>query len=300
MDGNRLRLDEGSAVHTLLDRGHIRIPNLSDQAFVRRPLLAEEEFVAYHAAPLVAKGQVIGVLETFQRGPLNPDAEWLESLDAFAGTAAIAVDSAELFQSLERSNAELSMAYDATLEGWVHALDLRDKETEGHTQRVTAATLHLAEAMGMNKDELIHIRRGALLHDIGKIGIPDQVLLNPGPLSFEEWEIMRKHPVHAYEWLSPIAYLHKALEIPYCHHEKWNGTGYPRGLKDEQIPMAARIFAVVDVWDALSSRRPYRPAWSQDKVYKHVQAEGGKHFDPKIVATFLSLDRSEWQEKRPY
>lgn len=294
-DGKRLRLDEGRAIHALLDHGHICIPNLSEQAFVRRPLLAEEEFIAYHAAPLVAKNQVIGVLETFQRTPFRPDAEWLESLDAFAGQAAIAVNSAELFQSLQRSNAELSLAYDATLEGWVRALDLRDKETEGHTQRVTEATLHLAQAMGRDKDELVHIRRGALLHDIGKIGIPDQVLLKPGPLNSEEWEIMRRHPLYAYEWLSPIAYLQKALDIPYCHHEKWDGTGYPRGLKGEQIPLAARMFAIVDVWDALSCQRPYRPAWPQDRVCKHLQAETGHHFDPDIVEAFLSLDRSQWQ-----
>jgi HD-GYP domain-containing protein (c-di-GMP phosphodiesterase class II) len=202
----------------------------------------------------------------------------------------------ELFQSLQRSNAELSLAYDATLEGWVRALDLRDKETEGHTQRVTEATMHLARAMGLGREELVHIRRGALLHDIGKIGIPDQILLKPGPLSSAEWDIMRRHPLYAYEWLAPIAYLQKALEIPYCHHEKWNGLGYPRGLKDEQIPLAARIFAVVDVWDALSSDRPYRPAWPPEQVRKHVQAEAGSHFDPQIVEVFSSLDQSQWQK----
>jgi HD-GYP domain-containing protein (c-di-GMP phosphodiesterase class II) len=296
LDGRRLRLDEGRALHTMLEHGHICISNLTDQAFIRRPLLAEEKFVAYHAAPLIANQQFIGVLETFQRSPLHPDAAWLESLDAFAGQAAIAVNSAELFQNLQRSNAELSLAYDATLEGWVHALDLRDKETEGHTQRVTEATLHLARAAGLNRDELVHLRRGALLHDIGKIGIPDQILLKPGPLSSEEWEIMRRHPLYAYEWLSPITYLHKALDIPYCHHEKWDGTGYPRGLKNQQIPLAARVFAIVDVWDALSSDRPYRAAWSEEEVCKHIQTESEKHFDPAIVKTFLSLDRSGWRE----
>src|SRR5579871_288425 len=186
LDGKRLRLDEGRAVQALLNRRHIRISNLAEQAFVRRSLLADEEFVAYHAAPLIAKGQVLGVLETFQRTSFHPDPDWVESLEAFAGQAAIAVSSAELFQCLQRSNAELSLAYDATLEGWVRALDLRDKESEGHTQRVTEATFHLAEVMGLNTEELVHLRRGALLHDVGKIGIPDQILLKAGPLNAEE------------------------------------------------------------------------------------------------------------------
>ncbi|MEA2575140.1 MAG: hypothetical protein QOH93_2438, partial [Chloroflexia bacterium] len=181
------------------------------------------------------------------------------------------------------------LAYEATLEGWSHALDLRDKETEGHTQRVTEMTVRLAQELGAPEADVVQIQRGALLHDIGKMGIPDSILLKPGPLTEEEWEIMRKHPVYAYELLSPISFLRPALDIPYCHHEKWDGTGYPLGLKGEQIPLAARIFAVVDVYDALSSDRPYRKSWPQDKVLAHIRELSGTHFDPRIVEAFLLL-----------
>jgi HD-GYP domain-containing protein (c-di-GMP phosphodiesterase class II) len=188
----------------------------------RAPLLATEEFVSYHAVPLISKGQVKGVLETFHRGRLAPTAEWREFLETLAGQAAIAIDNAELFNNLQRSNTELALAYDTTLEGWSHALDMRDKETEGHTQRVTELTVRLARAFGMSDAELVHVRRGALLHDIGKMGIPDSVLLKPGPLDDSEWAQMRQHPVLAHNLLSPIPYLRPALDIPYCHHE--NGT----------------------------------------------------------------------------
>jgi putative nucleotidyltransferase with HDIG domain len=168
-------------------------------------------------------------------------------------------------------------------------LDLRDRETEGHTQRVTETTLRLARSLGIVESDLVHIRRGSLLHDIGKMGVPDHILLKPDKLSQEEWVTMRKHPVHAFEMLSPIAFLRPALEIPYCHHEKWDGSGYPRGLREAQIPLAARIFAVVDVWDALRSDRPYRPAWPDDKVIAHIQEQSGSHFDPLVVAAFLEM-----------
>ena len=183
--------------------------------------------------------------------------------------------------------AELERAYDATLEGWSRALDLRDKETEGHSRRVTDAALALAKTFGMSDDALVHMQRGALLHDIGKVGIPDSILLKPGPLSDEEWAIMKMHPVYAHELLSPIPFLHPTLDIPYCHHERWDGTGYPRGLSGEDIPIAARIFAVVDVWDALRSDRPYRMAWSEERVYKHIASLAGTHFDPAVVDVFL-------------
>ncbi len=190
---------------------------------------------------------------------------------------------------MQRSNLELGLAYDAALEGWTRALDLRDQETEGHTQRVTDLAVQLARAMGLPDEEIVHIRRGALLHDIGKMGIPDRILLKPDALTAEEWEIMRKHPVYAYEMLHPIPYLRQALEIPYCHHEKWDGTGYPRGLKGEQIPLAARLFAVVDVWDALRSNRPYRKAWSDAEALEYIREQAGKHFDPAVVEVFLKL-----------
>ncbi len=189
----------------------------------------------------------------FQRSRLDPDAEWLDFLESMARQAAIAIDHAYLFNDLQRSNRELVLAYDTTIEGWSRALDLRDKETEGHSKRVTEMVLTLARSLQVAEADLPHVRRGALLHDIGKMGVPDHILLKAGPLTEEEWVVMRMHPVYAYELLSPIAYLQQALDIPYCHHEKWDGSGYPRGLRGEQIPLAARIFALADVYDALSS-----------------------------------------------
>jgi putative nucleotidyltransferase with HDIG domain len=207
-----------------------------------------------------------------------------------AAQAAIAINNAQLFDDLQGSNISLTSAYDATIEGWSRAMDLRDKETEGHTLRVTDLTLKLARAMHIGEEsQLTSIRRGALLHDIGKMGVPDRILLKPGTLNPDEWKIMRRHPTYAYEMLTPIAYLQAALDIPYCHHEKWDGTGYPRGLKGEQIPLEARIFAIVDVWDAITSDRPYRPAWSKQKALEYIQQETGKHFDPQVVETFFKM-----------
>jgi len=182
---------------------------------------------------------------------------------------------------------ELAIAYDATIEGWSRAMDLRDEETEGHTQRVVEMTLKLAAHFGFSGGMLSQIRRGALLHDIGKLGVPDRILLKPGKLTEDEWVIMKKHPTFAFEMLAPIQYLNRALNIPYCHHEKWDGTGYPRGLSGEQIPLEARIFAVVDVWDALTSDRPYRKAWAREKVLGHIRSLSGTHFDPKVIDLFL-------------
>lgn len=184
---------------------------------------------------------------------------------------------------------ELLTAYDATLAGWVHAMDLRDKETEGHSQRVTSLTVELAVRMGLSGETLQNIWRGALLHDVGKLAIPDSVLLKPGPLTEDEWVVMRKHPVYAYEWLSQIEYLRPALDIPYSHHERWDGSGYPRGLKEEQIPLAARLFAVVDVWDALTNDRPYRSAWSAERTSTYLHSLMGVHFDPQVVEAFLTM-----------
>jgi response regulator RpfG family c-di-GMP phosphodiesterase len=286
-----LRSQQGYASRAVSGRLPVRVPDLAaaDEADPSTFLPADEGFLAYFAEPLIAKGQVKGVLEVFHRTPLAPDAEWLEFLEALAGQAAIAIDSARMVQGLQRSNAEVAQAYDATLEGWVRALDLRDRETEGHTQRVTEGTLELARAMGLDNGALTHIRRGALLHDIGKIGIPDRILLKPGPLTEAEWEIMRRHPLYAYQMLAPIGYLRNALDIPYCHHERWNGTGYPRGLKQEQIPLAARMFAVVDVWDALTFDRPYRAAWPRSQVLIYIREQAGKQFDPKVVEAFTTF-----------
>jgi putative nucleotidyltransferase with HDIG domain len=247
--------------------------------------------------PLVAKGQVKGVLELFNRMPLDFDMEWLEFAEALAGQAAIALDSAELFEQLERSNRELLMAYDTTIEGWSRALDYRDKETEGHSIRVTEMTVRLCKAIGMSDKDLVHVRRGALLHDIGKLGVPDSILLKPGTLTDDEFAVIKKHPDIAFKLLSPVAFLRPAMDIPYCHHEKWNGKGYPRGLKGEEIPLAARIFAVVDVWDALRSDRPYRPAWPEEKAREYLRSEAGAQFDAKIVDVFLATECSGSHEK---
>jgi hypothetical protein len=189
-----------------------------------------------------------------------------------------------------RASLDLAQAYDTALEGWSHALDLRDRESPGHAQRVTKMTMRLARAMGVPREELIHIRRGALLHDIGMMAISDSILFKPGPLTDEEWEVMRCHPAYAHDLLFPIPYLRPALDIPYCHHEKWDGTGYPRGLRGEQIPLPARIFAVADVWDALRSERPYGSVWPEDKARDYIREQAGKHFDPRIVEVFLRLE----------
>lgn len=192
-------------------------------------------------------------------------------------------------KTIQELHGDLKEAYDATIEGWARALDLRDKETEGHSRRVTEMTLQMARVIGMDEEEMLSIRRGALLHDIGKMGVPDSILLKPDALTVEEWEVMRKHPTYAYQMLSPVTFLQSALDIPYAHHERWDGSGYPRGLREKEIPLPARIFAVVDVWDALCSDRPYRKGWSQERILQHLQTETGAHFDPEIVALFFSL-----------
>jgi len=248
-----------------------------------------DAFKIMYVVPLVAKGQLKGVLEIFSRSELSYTKSWMGYLDALTAQAAIALDNAELFNSLQSSNTNLALAYDATIEGWSKALDMRDKETEGHCQRVADMTVRIATVMGVSESELVHVRRGALLHDIGKMGVPDSILLKPGPLTEEDWMIMRKHPVFAHEMLSPITFLSQALLIPYCHHEKWDGTGYPRGLKGDMIPLSARIFAVVDVWDALLSDRPYRPAWPQERVFQYLRDQAGIHFDPEVVRVFFRL-----------
>ncbi|MBN2085962.1 MAG: PAS domain S-box protein [Anaerolineales bacterium] len=286
-----LFINHGTAGRVALERRMILLPewDIREEDPARTGALATEEFHSYIAAPLIARGQVKGVLEIFHRRRLDPDPGWISCLETMAEQAAIAIDNAMLFEDLQRSNIELTLAYDATIEGWSRALDLRDHATEGHAQRVTEATIRLARALGMPEAELIHARRGALLHDIGKMAIPDGILLKPGPLDDPEWETMRRHPVSAFEWLAPIAFLRPSLDIPYCHHERWDGNGYPRRLKGEQIPIAARIFAVVDNWDALRSNRPYRKAWPDAQVKTHLKSLAGTFFDASIVRTFLEI-----------
>jgi response regulator RpfG family c-di-GMP phosphodiesterase len=290
----RLHMSQEGAGRAIQERRIISIPDLrlGGHAAVHAELTSSEKFVTYHAIPLIVKGQVKGVLEVFHRTFTEPGEDWLDFLDTLSGQAAIAIDSNQLFESLQRTNFELAIAYDETIEGWSTALDMRDHETEGHTQRVSRATQQLASFKGMNESDLVHIRRGAMLHDIGKMGVPDSILLKPGKLTHDEMKVMQLHPRLAYEMLASITYLRPALDIPYCHHEKWDGSGYPRGLAGEQIPLAARLFAIVDVWDALRSNRPYRKKWPEKKVLDYLRAESGQHFDPKVVDLFFnSLDK---------
>ena len=275
------------AIHT---RSTVYIPDLNQTRFLPQVrVLTGEGFVTYFGVPLIAKGQIKGILETFQRSLLEPDSEWRNFLETLAGQAAIAIDNSMLFEELQQTNLNLSLAYDATIEGWSKALDLRDQETEGHTIRVTQTTLQLADKLGINTTEMVHIRRGALLHDIGKMGVPDSILHKAGPLTEEEWVIMRRHPEFAHDMLSSISYLRQALDIPYSHHERWDGSGYPRHLVGEQIPQAARLFAVVDVWDALLSDRPYRKSWTREATIEYIRTNSGILFDPQVVDVFLHM-----------
>jgi putative nucleotidyltransferase with HDIG domain len=261
------------------------------------PRFGEQFSVAvYHllsilCAPLKIKDDLIGVIYVDNRAHTgifsNDD---LGMISAFANQAAVAIDNARLFDDLQASNAELEIAYQATLEGWVRALDLRDKETEGHTKRVTTLTQRLAKSVGVGDEDLVHITRGALLHDIGKMAIPDSILLKPSGLTDEERTLIQRHPIYAYEMLNPIKFLIPALDIPYCHHEWWDGSGYPRGLKGETIPFAARIFSVVDVWDALIYDRPYRKGLAPSDVKRMITEKSGSHFDPRMVESFFALD----------
>lgn len=252
-------------------------------------IIQEEQFSAYYVVPLVSRGRVNGVIELFHHTPIPPEQDWLDFLETLGGQAAIALDNAELFANVQQEKEKVEHAYGATLEGWISLLDLRDNETEQHTRRVTEGSVELARAMGFSIEEQKNIYRGALLHDIGKMGVPDHILHKPGPLTDEEWAIMRQHPTIAYNVLAPVEYLHPVLDIPYCHHEKWDGTGYPRGLRGEEIPLAARIFAIIDVWDALTSDRPYRSRWSDEETYTYLRQQSGKHFDPQVVEAFLKL-----------
>jgi len=262
----------------------------ADPRFDAQMSVAAYQLRSILCVPLKLKDDLIGVLYVDNRAHAGifKDND-LELISAFADQAAVAIDSARLFEDLQESHRELEKAYQATLEGWVRGLDLRDKETEGHTQRVTVLTERLARSMGVEGQALVNITRGALLHDIGKMGIPDGILLKPGQLTDDERMLIQKHPVYAYQMLSPIAFLVPAIDIPYCHHEKWDGSGYPRGLRGKEIPFAARIFPVIDVWDALTSNRPYRKELPQYEVRARIQADSGKHFDPVVVDAFMEM-----------
>ncbi len=283
-----IRLGESLAGHAALER-HIQITSDQDPNFLDSEEFRAEGFRSYYGVPLIAKGQVKGVLEIFHRTPLSPPATWINFLETLAGQAAIAIHNTELFETLNRSNLELRLAYDTTLEGWARALEIFHVEVSGHSRRITDLILPLARSMGFAEEDLAHIYRAALLHDIGKMGIPAHILDKPGPLTEEEWAIIRKHPQNAVELLAPIPYLRPVIEVIGHHHERWDGSGYPHGLAGEQIPLAARLLAVVDVYEAMCSQRPYRPAFPEAEVIAYLRAQAGIKFDPRVVEKFLEI-----------
>jgi HD-GYP domain-containing protein (c-di-GMP phosphodiesterase class II) len=288
---SHLKIGESFAGQVALEKRRVHVRNLekNPKNFSRAATFKEEGFMMYLGIPLVARMEVRGVLEIFQRKPYEPDEEWLTLLETLANQIAIAIDNALLVKFLKDSNMELNSAYDATIEGLSRALELRDRETEGHTRRVTEMTVDLARRIGVPEADVTQIRQGALLHDIGKMGIPDAILLKPGALMPDEWKIMQQHPIYAYELLSQVEHLKPAMDIPLYHHEKWDGTGYPYGLNGEQIPFAARLFSFADVYDALISDRPYRTAWPKEKALFYIQSQVGIYFDPSILPIFNKL-----------
>jgi len=260
---------------------------VEDKAFAA--LITEEKFVAQHCAPIIIAGKTVGVLEVFQREAFSPSQDWLILFDAIAMQTGLALDYNSIYFDLQKAYLDLELSYQATIEGWSSAIDFRDEETEGHSRRVAALTIALAAKLGASKDEITFIHRGALLHDVGKIGIPDSILKKAGPLDEKEWMLMRRHPYIANEMLAGIPYLKPSLDIPLYHHERWDGSGYPEGLKGETIPFAARLFAIIDVFDALTSDRPYRKAWTKEAALLYIHDQAGKLFDPKLSASFLDM-----------
>ncbi|HTX73967.1 MAG TPA: HD domain-containing phosphohydrolase [Rectinemataceae bacterium] len=289
----KLSLGQGFAGRVAAERTILVVPALAGepQAFAESPSFAGEGFVGYAGAALVAKGELQGVLEVYRRSPLEADPHWTAFFEALAGQAAIAVDNASILDELQKANVRLREAYEATIEGWAEALELRDRETEGHCRRVTEASVELAERFGIEGKELEDLRHGALLHDIGKMGIPDAVLLKPGPLDPAEFEIMKRHTTIGRNLLAGLRFLSEASVIPYSHHEHWDGSGYPRGLAGEDIPFAARLFTVIDVWDALKSDRPYRAGWPEERVLEYIGSRSGADFDPRVVDAFIRMRR---------
>ncbi len=255
-------------------------------------LMKQESFRGYCAAPLIAKGQLKGVIEVFDRRPFTVDTEWVEFLESLAGQAAISIDNAAMVETIQRTNLEMTVAFDVTLEGWSRAVEMRNRDMPGHTRRIADLTQQLALEMGVDERQLIHIRRGALLHDVGTIMVPERIIHKAGPLTPSEQKIMAQHPSHSLEMLSPIGFLRPALDIPYCHHENWDGSGYPRGLKGESIPLAARIFAVADVWEALTHDHTFRKAWEPEEALNYIGDQAGIRFDPRVVTAFVKLIKS--------
>jgi HD-GYP domain-containing protein (c-di-GMP phosphodiesterase class II) len=289
---SRLRAEHSLATQASLERHTVFLTGSrpGDPALEHQPLMREEGFSTYLASPMIAHGNVKGVLEVFRRSPGVPDPEWMDRLEFLSLQGAIAIESTESFLNLQRTHSELSRACDSTIEGWSRAVDLRARDAEGHSQRVAELTIRLAERMGFPPNDLPSLRRGALLHDIGKIGIPDRILWKPDALSEEEWQLMRQHPKMAEQLLSPIEFLRSALDIPKFHHERWDGKGYPYGLSGSDIPLAARAFAVIDVWDSMQAPRPFRDRpFSESESIQYLHQESGRQFDPAAVSSFLQI-----------
>jgi PAS domain S-box-containing protein len=272
-----------------LERRTILIPDYESTTGWNCELMKDETFRGYCVVPLIAKGQLKGVIEVFDRRPFTVDSEWVEFLESLAGQAAISIDNASMLETIQKTNMETTVALDSTLEGWSRTIEMRNKEVPGHTKRIADMTQRLALEMGIDYRELIHIRRGALLHDVGTLMVPERIIHKAGQLTPGEKKIVAQHPSHSLEMLSPIGFLRPVLEIPYCHHENWDGTGYPRRLKGDEIPIAARIFAVADVWEALTHDTAYRTAWNQQDALNQITEQEGRRFDPRVVAAFTKL-----------
>ncbi len=291
--GTTFQIGEGRPGLVALDRKITQVNDLNNrsQETQSQPHWAVEHFVSCWSIPLWSSHGLQGILELFSRTTTDFGSNWETFLQALSVQAAIAIENSRLYTDLQAASQELEYAYDATIEALSAAIDLRDHETEGHSQRVTLLTVEMAKELGLDANATLQMRRGALLHDIGKLGISDGVLLKPGKLDNAEWQLMKRHPVLAHEWLSKIPFLRPALEIPYAHHERFDGTGYPLGLKAQEIPLSARVFAIVDVYDALISDRPYRKAWTSEKTLNYLIEFAGTHFDPEMIQVFLRIMR---------
>lgn len=273
------------------------VANTVSESFVQ--FVKEEGFYDYLGFPVIENGKALGVLELYSITPFNTTTDWKLHLKFIRSLTANTIKRKMLMEERSRTATELEVAYSETLEAWVRALEIRDQYTAGHTQRVLELTLRLASQMGIPDELLVHITRGVLLHDIGKLAVSDNILRKTGPLDNKEWQAMREHPQFAYKLLKPIQYLRPALDIPYCHHERWDGSGYPRGLRGDNIPFQARIFSVVDVWDALTTDRPYRKAWSKQEAAAYIESKSGKEFDPKVVSEFIELITTDLSSTQP-
>jgi PAS domain S-box-containing protein len=295
LEGEQVRLGDGNAGRAAMQQDLVYVPDLRLQ--VGNPLftsaLQGEDFISYYAVPLVAKGVTKGVLEVFQRRPFEGDVDWRNMLMVFGGQAAIAIDAITSFENVQRQNSNLILAYNLVLEGWARAADLRDHSRPGHSLRVADLAERIARELGIRGQELNDLRRGALLHDLGNFEVSDAILRKPGPLTDEEWSAVRRHPLAALEMLDSIISLQRSLDIPYAHHERWDGSGYPRGTHGDSIPQPARIVAVADAFDALTSDRPYRKAFSERDAIEQIKQESGSHFDPEVVEAFLGLMKRE-------